>query len=109
MATAKKTAPKATKTLVKASVPAKKTPAKAVKAASKFAVKPVAKPVVAKKVPVSKAAAAIARINANLVKLNERKTKIVADINALKDQRAALKAAPVAVPAKAAKKTSKSK
>ena len=54
---------------------------------------------------------AIAKINASLVKLNERKAKITAEIAALKDQRAALKAPPVAAapaaapakPAKAAK------
>lgn len=105
MATAKKSAPKGAPTLVKAA------PAKAVKAAAKPAAKKVAaKP--AKAPVVSKTAKAIAKINASLVKLNERKAKITADINALKDQRAALKAPPAVVaaapaapakPAKAAK------
>lgn len=103
MATAKKAAPKA------AATPVKQSTVKAPGKSSAKAAIPAAKPVVAKKAPVSKTANAIAKINANLVKLNDRKAKLVAEINALKEQRAQLKAAPApvaapaAAPAKAAK------
>jgi cell division protein FtsB len=71
-------------------------------------VKPVAKASV-KKAPVSKTAKAIAKLSASIAKLTERKDKINAEINALRDQRAALKVvpvtpAPVAPKAKAAPK-----
>ena len=115
MATAKKAAPKAATTLSK-SAPAKalkpsakkvapKAPAAPVKKVSAKTVSPAAKPSAAKKAPASKAAKAVAKINASLVKLNERKAKITLEINALKDQRTQLKAtpAPAAVPSKAVK------
>ena len=86
MATAKKAAPKAAATTKKspAPIPARKAVVKAP----------------AKKAPVSKTAKAITKITANIAKLTERKNKLGAEINALRDQRAALKSAPVApVPA----------
>jgi hypothetical protein len=95
MATAKKSAPKA------AAIPRKvTTPAKVVKPVVKASVK---------KAPVSKTAKVIAKIGASIAKLSERKDKIFAEIKALRDQRAALKAvpatpAPVAPKAKAAPK-----
>jgi hypothetical protein len=88
MATAKKAAPKA------AANPKVKTPAKVVK--------PAAKPA-AKKAPVSKTAKAIAKLSSSIAKLTERKDKINAEINVLREQRTALKAAP-AMPASAAPK-----
>ena len=97
MATAKKVAPKSTKSVVVKTAPVKTAPAPS---------KPAAKKAVKKAAPVSKAAKAIASINAKLAKANEKKEKIVAEITALKDQRAALKASndkpaatPVAAPA----------
>lgn len=89
MATAKKATPKTVATAKKVTAPAK-----------------VVKPVVqapAKKAPVSKTAKVIAKLSASIAKLTERKNKIGADINALRDQRAALKAGPV-IPAPAAPK-----
>ncbi len=82
MATAKKTTPKTVTTSKKAATPAK-------------VVKPAAK-AVAKKAPVSKTAKVLARISAGIAKLTERKNKIVAEIKALRDHRAALKAVPAA-------------
>lgn len=82
MATAKKAAPKAAAKTRKVAAPAKAT-------------KPVAKAPV-KKAPVSKTAKAVAKLTAKIATLTERKNKIAADITALKDQRAGLKAAPVA-------------
>ena len=96
MATAKKTAPKATAT-------------SKMKPAAK-AVKPVIK-AAPKKAPVSKTAKAIAKITASIAKLTERKDKLGADIQALRDQRTALKAtvgsavAPIAVKGKITNKT----
>ncbi|MGA8784120.1 MAG: histone protein [Polaromonas sp.] len=89
MATAKKTAPKAAANPKKVMAPAK-------------VVKPVAK-AAAKKAPVSKTAKAIAKFSASIAKLTERKDKINAEIQVLRDQRAALKVAPV-VPAPVAPK-----
>ena len=95
MATAKKAAPKVAVTK-KVSAPAK-------------AVKPVTK-AAPKKAAVSKTAKAIAKISASIAKLTERKNKLGTEINALRDQRAALKvvaapaAAPVVAKAKAAPK-----
>jgi hypothetical protein len=89
MATAKKTAKKATATPKKVTAPAK-------------VVKPVAKAAV-KKAPVSKTARAVAKLSASIAKLTERKDKINAEIQALRDQRAALKVVP-ATPAPAAPK-----
>ena len=85
MATAKKTAPKATAT-------------SKMKPAAK-AVKPVIK-AAPKKAPASKTAKAIAKITASIAKLAERKDKLGADIQALRDQRTVLKAtvAPAAAP-----------
>ena len=60
--------------------------------------KPVVK-AASKKAPVSKTAKAIEKISASIAKLTERKNKIGVEINALRDQRAALKTAPVAVAA----------
>lgn len=93
MATAKKTAPKAPAT-------------SKMKPAAK-AVKPVVK-VVAKKVPVSKTAKAIAKITASIAKLTERKDKLGADIQALRDERTVLKAtvAPATAPTAAKGKIS---
>lgn len=89
MATAKKSASKA------AATPKKTTaPAKVLKAAAKPA---------AKKAPVSKTAKALVKIGANIAKLTERKDKINAEIQVLRDQRAALKVVP-ATPAPAAPK-----
>ena len=88
MATAKKAAPKAAVSKTKPAAPAKVST-------------PVAK-TPAKKAPVSKTVQAIARITANLAKLTERKDKLAAEIKTLRDQRAALKAAPAPVPAPAA-------
>lgn len=93
MATAKKSAPKAAAIPKKVTTPVK-----------------VAKPVVkatGKKAPVSKTAKVIAKISASIAKLTERKDKIFAEIKALRDQRATLKAVsvtavPVAPNAKAA-------
>ena len=51
----------------------------------------------------SKVAKAMASITANIAKLTERKNKLVADINALRDKRAALKATPAPVVAPKAK------
>jgi hypothetical protein len=82
MATAKKAAPKAATTPKKVTAPAKKVAAKAP----------------AKKAPVSKTAKAIEKLTANIAKLTERKNKLGAEINALRDQRTALKAAPAAAP-----------
>jgi hypothetical protein len=82
MATAKKAAPKAAVTTNKSPAPVQ---------AKKAVVKAPAK-----KAPVSKADKAIVEITANIAKLTERKNKLGAEINALRDQRAALKAAPVA-------------
>src|SRR3989442_6261812 len=81
MATAKKTAPKGKATPKKVTAPAK-------------VVKPVAKASV-KKAPVSKTAKAVAEISASIAKLTERKDKINSEINALRDQRTALKVVPV--------------
>jgi hypothetical protein len=81
MATAKKSAAKAAAIPKKVTTPAK-------------VVKPVAK-ASAKKAPVSKTAKVIAKISASIAKLTERKDKIFAEIKALRDQRAALKAVPV--------------
>jgi hypothetical protein len=86
MATAKKAAPKA------AANPKVKTPAKVVK--------PAAKPA-AKKAPVSKTAKAIAKLSSGIAKLTGRKDKINAEINVLRDQRTALKAAPATAAAPA--------
>jgi cell division protein FtsB len=83
MATAKKTAPKAPTN------PTVTAPAKVAKPAAKAA---------AKKAPVSKEAKAIAKLSASIAKLTERKDKLNAEINALRDQRTALKAAPVSAP-----------
>ncbi len=85
MATAKKPALKA------AATPKVKTLAKVLKPAAKPAAKPVAQ-----KAPVSKTAKAIAKFTTSIAKLTERKDKINAEIIALRDQRTALKAAPVA-------------
>jgi small-conductance mechanosensitive channel len=68
--------------------------------------KPAAK-AAPKKSPVSKTAKAIAKISASIAKLTERKDKLGAEIKALRDQRAALKAAPVTVAGPAAKKAAK--
>ena len=70
--------------------------ATAKKAAPKAAVSPkkIAAPAKAKKAVVSKEAKAIAKLTDNIAKLTERKNKISAEINALRDQRTALKAAP---------------
>ena len=81
MATAKEAAPKA------ATTPKVKAPVTLGKPAAKQAVK---------KAPVSKTAQAIGRLAGKIAQLTERKGKINAEINALRDQRAALKAAPVA-------------
>jgi uncharacterized Zn finger protein len=62
------------------------------------------------------ASTAIAKINASITRLTERKDRLAAEIIALRDQRTALKAAPVAAPAaskakeaaKTPKKTAKS-
>ena len=89
MATAKKSAPKAAATSKKVTAPAK-------------VVKPVVKALV-KKAPVSKTAKAIEKIGASIAKLTERKDKINAEIKTLRDQRAALKVAPVAPAAVAPK------
>ena len=78
MATAKKAAPKAATTTSKTKTPAK-------------ASKPVVK-AAPKKAPVSKTAKAIAKITASIAKLTERKDKLGAEIQALRDQRTALKA-----------------
>lgn len=79
---------------------AKKAPLKAAKSTRKViapaqATKTVSKTLV-KKVPASKTAMAIAKLSANIAKLTDRKNKLGAEINALRDQRTALKAAPVA-------------
>ncbi|MDO9165560.1 MAG: hypothetical protein Q7U13_05580 [Rhodoferax sp.] len=87
MATAKKVSPKAAPIPKKIAAPAK-------------VVKPAAK-VAAKKPPVSKTAKAVEKINAGIAKLTERKNKINAEIQALRDQRTALKVAPAAAPAPA--------
>lgn len=84
MATAKKTAPKAAATL---NSKAKAKVAKVVKAKPKPAVKTQA---------VSKTAKAIAKLSSSIAKLTERKNKLSADINALRDQRTAMKTAAVA-------------
>lgn len=89
MATAKKMAPKAAATPKKVTAPAK-------------VVKPVVKALV-KKAPVSKTANAIAKLGTSIAKLTERKDKINAEIKTLRDQRAALKVAPVAPAAVAPK------
>jgi hypothetical protein len=90
MVTAKKAAPKAAKSTPKATKTA------APKPASKAAAKAPAK-----KAVVSKAAKAIAKLTAKIAQLTERKNKVSAEITALKDQRSALKAPPVAAPATA--------
>ena len=95
MATAKKSAPKAA-----ASVTVR-TPGKVVKHVARSAVKPATMPA-AKKAPVSKTAQAIAKLSTSIAKLTERKDKINAEISALRDQRTALKAVPVAVAVRAA-------
>ena len=61
-----------------------------------------------KKAPVSKTAKAIIKITASIAKLTERKDKLGAEIQALRDQRTALKAvaAPAAAPVAAKGKTS---
>lgn len=106
MATAKKSAPKAAKTTPKSSKPL------AAKPVAKVAVKAAAK-APAKKLVISKTAKAIASLSAKIAVLTERKSKLSADIAALKLQRAGLKtvapAAPVAAsPVKAAaRKTNK--
>ncbi|WP_377412953.1 histone protein [Polaromonas aquatica] len=82
MATAKKAASKAAAKTKKVTAPAKA--ANAVKKAP------------AKKAPVSKTAKAVAKLSAKIATLTERKNKIGTEITALKDQRAALKNAPVA-------------
>jgi len=89
MATSKKVAPKVAAKTMKVTAPAKAT-------------KPVVK-APTKKAPVSTTAKAIASLTAKIAVLVERKNKIAADISALKNQRTALKTAPVAVaaPAKA--------
>lgn len=81
----KKAAPKAAKTTKKVIAPAKVT-------------KPAAK-APAKKAVVSKAAKAIAKIGEKLAKLTARKNLIAAEIPALRDQRAVLKATPASAPA----------
>lgn len=81
MATAKKTARKATATPKKVTTPAK-------------VVKPVAQASL-KKAPVSKTAKAVAKLSASIAKLTERKDKINTEIKALRDQRTALKVVPV--------------
>ncbi len=81
MATAKKAAPKAAKAPQKVAAPAKVEKA------------------VPKKALVSKTAKAIAKLSASIVKLTERKNKINAEINTLRDQRAALKAPAAPAPA----------
>jgi len=91
MATAKKVASKAAASTKKMTAPTQ---------AKKIAVKAPAK-----KAPVSKTAKAIEKLTANIAKLTERKNKLGAEINALRDQRAALKVAPVAVAPKANAKT----
>jgi len=48
---------------------------------------------------VSKTAKAIAKLSSSIAKLTERKDKSNAEINALRDQRTALKFAPAAAPA----------
>ena len=95
MATARKAAPMAAKTTTSIAAPAKA--AKAVKSAAKAP---------AKNGVVSKVAKAIVKLAAKIVTLTGRKDKISADINALKDQRGALKAlaAAVAAPVAAAPK-----
>jgi hypothetical protein len=111
MATAKKTTAKkapATKKVVTAKVTAKvKSPAKVTKPVAKAPAK------AAKKAPLSKTATAIVKIQAAIAKLNERKTKISADIAAQKEKIAQLKAAAsTAAPApakKAAKPVAKKK
>lgn len=90
MATAKKSAPKAAATSKKVTAPAK-------------VVKPVVKALV-KKAPVSKTAKAIEKLGASIAKLTERKDKINAEIKDLRDQRTALKVAPVAAAAPVAPK-----
>ena len=74
-----------------------KTPDKVVKHAAKFVIKPAPK-----KAAVSKTAQAMAKLSSSIAKLTERKHKINAEISALRDQRTALKAAPVAVAVPAA-------
>lgn len=90
MATAKKPAPKAKATPKKIATPAK-------------AVKPMAK-AASKKAPVSKTAKAVAKLSVSIAKLTERKDKINAEIQTLRDQRTALKVVSVA-PAAADTKT----
>lgn len=86
-------------------VTAKKMAPKAATAAAKRAANKIQKPVAVKKAPVSKTAKALAKITISLAKLGERKTKVIADINALKAQRADIKAqASVSAPAKASTK-----
>jgi hypothetical protein len=50
---------------------------------------------------VSKTAKAMAKISASIAKLTERKNKINAEIQVLRDQRAALKTSPATAPAAA--------
>ena len=88
MATAKKAASKAA--LKKSTAPVK-APAKAVKPVAKAPAKKA--PV---KAPVSKTAKAVERLTANIAKLTERKDKINDEIQSLRNQRTALKAAPAA-------------
>jgi hypothetical protein len=97
VATAKKPAAKVAATLKS------KTPVKATQTPAKLP---------AKKATVSKSAKAIARINISIGKLTERKAKITAEINTLRDQRAALKVstpapAPVAASVPSEKATAK--
>ena len=107
MATAKKMAPNAVSIPKKVTVPAK-APAKTVKPVAKASAKKAPMKATVK-APVSKTAKVIERLGVNIAKLTERKDKINAEIKSLRDQRAALKlapvaAAPVAPKAKAASK-----
>jgi hypothetical protein len=65
------------------------------KAAAPAKVKTPAKPA-ANKATVPNTAQAMAKLSSGIAKLTERKDKINAEINALRDQRAALKATPAA-------------
>ena len=111
MAAAKPEQKTAAKAVTKPKVNA--APKAAPKDAPKVAAKPAVKEAPKKTAPVSKTAKAIARINASIAKLTERKSNISDEINALKDQRTQLKAAPaeavkeVKADPKAAKKKKK--
>ena len=91
MATAKKAAPKA------ATTPASKASEKVAKPAAKTVVKAAVKAAVKAPSP-SNSAKTLVKISASIAKLTERKDAILEELKTLREQRAALKQAPVAAP-----------